>query len=74
MGKFMTHEPLAEGLFDRDFSAGRQAYSVWEAELRNSPELLALLTERMEADFLSQRGKLRKSYNALQVEPRSYNI
>ncbi|CAK9116501.1 unnamed protein product [Durusdinium trenchii] len=60
MGKFLTHEPVCNGIFNRDYTSGINALLPWEKDLKNSPESLALMCQRMELDysqtFLARHG------------------
>lgn len=63
MGKFLTHEPVCNGIFNRDYTSGINALLPWEKDLKNSPESLALMCQRMELDYSQTRPKLRKTWN-----------
>lgn len=68
MGRYITHEPLALGLFNRTYTSGTGAYSQWEEECRNNPEVLHLLVKRMHDDFSALHTKFRKPYNFKELD------
>ena len=63
MMKFLTHEPIKDGWFNAQFTSGFGQFSAWEKQLSNSPEVMSLLCQRMEADYLQTRENKRKAYN-----------
>jgi len=67
MGKFITHEPIHAGYFNRDFGSGVGVAAAWEAELKNSPESVDLLCQRLESDFLSLRDGKKRAYTSMSV-------
>ena len=67
MQKFITHEAIAAGLFDQEYTSGVSAYIAWAVELRNSPEVLDLLCSRMESDYMQIRPKSRKAFTLTQL-------
>lgn len=67
MNKFLHHEPLASGLFNRTHNSAGQ-FKAWDALLCNSEPLLELVCFRMESDFLAQNVKMRKPYGAKDIE------
>ena len=77
MGRFIHHEPLAHGIFNRDYtSASGGMMQQWESELTNNGDcrLLQLLCDRMEVDWLALAPKMRKPYNVQQLDPRVQTI
>ena len=68
MAKFVTHEAIDGGIFNRDFSTATGQVSQWDAELQNNPETLSLMMERLELDFVSQSSKIRVAYKFAHVE------
>lgn len=68
MGRFMTHEALALGLFNRDYSSGTGPYAHWVDSCRNSPEILQLLVRRMHDDYAQLHTKMRKAYTMKDLE------
>ena len=69
MGKFLTHEAVAEGVFNDDFCSATSSMLAWQADLLNSPQVLHLLCDRLSNDFLCTPVKFRKPWNFQQVEP-----
>ena len=52
MAKFVTHDALASGLFNRNFCCGDSLNGgAWRETLGNSPAVLSLLLERMNSDI-----------------------
>lgn len=72
MARYLHHEPIALGLFNRNYCGSITATKSWEAELSNSEESLNLLTSRMECDYSALNPKMRRAYGAKDVETR-YN-
>lgn len=68
MGKILTHDAVASGVFDRDYTSGWGQLSAWESQLTNSPEVLELLTKRMELDYSSLNPKQRKAYGGKETD------
>ena len=67
MGRYLHHEPLANGLFNQCYnSAG--IMTAWEGSLANTEELLLLVCERMEGDFCAQNARVRKAYGSREVD------
>ena len=69
MGKYLTHEAVAEGVFNDDFCSATSSLVAWQADLLNSPQVLHLLCDRLSNDFLATPVKFRKPWNFQQVEP-----
>lgn len=68
MGRFLTHDPICQGLFNRDYTAGVGVLLPWASELTNTPQSLKLMCQRMEADYSQTRPKLRKTWTFNTVE------
>ena len=68
MAKFITHEAICGGIFNRDHNTASGQSAAWEPELHNTPEVLALLLERMERDFISLSVKMRTAYKYSMLE------
>lgn len=62
MAKFLTHEAVDGGIFNRDHATASGQCAAWSAELQNTPEILSLLLDRMEHDFTSLSVKMRFPY------------
>ena len=67
MGKFISHESLANGIWNRDHCTALPTMSTWAAELTNTNEILLTLCDRLETDFISQNVKMRKAYSGKDV-------
>ena len=70
MPKFITHEPLANNWFNMNHTTGSGHLQPWATALTNREELLLLLVDRMEKDFLALSPKMRKAYGK-EVKPRN---
>ena len=70
MPKFITHEPLANNWFNMNHTTGSGHLQPWATALTNREDLLLLLVDRMEKDYLSLSPKMRKAYGK-DVEPRN---
>lgn len=70
MQKYVLHEAVSDGLFDRNHCSAGGALSAWGAELTNSPPILAFLCQRMESDYESLTAKMRKPFNTASVDTR----
>lgn len=69
MPKFITHEPLANNLFNVNHCTGTGPLQPWATALTNNDEILTLMVQRMEADYLALGVKMRKPWGK-DVEPR----
>ena len=67
MGKFLTHEAVAEGVFNRDFCSASSSLVAWQEQLVNSEEVLQLLCDRLANDWLQTPTKFRKPWSYSQV-------
>ena len=71
MGRFMSHEGLAAGLFNSDHNGATAAQGVWTDVLGNT-EPVNLLCDRLRSDFAALAPKMRKHYQAAQIEACPY--
>lgn len=69
MGRIITHEPLAAGLFNTGYCGANSFSMAWQVELSNSKELLQLLCERMRSDYCGQNPKMRRPYTSKELDP-----
>ena len=69
MGKMLTHESIASGAWNADFSAATSSTVAWERVLAATPRLLNLTLDRMHANYEALRPKMRKPYGLKEVEP-----
>jgi len=67
MAKFLTHDSIAEGLFNRDRCSAGSLLTSWQEHLVNTPELLTLLCQRLRDDYMATPAKFRKAWNAQQI-------
>lgn len=58
----MTHEPLAAGWLNLDYTSGHGHLTAWAKALTNTPELVQLLVDRMEKDYTALAPKSRKPW------------
>ena len=69
--KFVTHEAIGSGVFNRGFCSASPLQSHWAEHLTNDLRVLGTLLQRMESDFLATNIKLRKPWGAKDVVPGS---
>ena len=69
MNKFITHDAIAQGILNADYSSATGALSVRHKECTNSEVVLDLMLERMSSDFESLNPKMRKPWTAKDLEP-----
>lgn len=62
MGKFLHHEPVANGVFNVGYGSGVGTLVAWEAALQNTTELLNLMCVRLERDWVSLAPKMRRAW------------
>ena len=70
MGKILPHESVANGSFNLGYNSVLPQIKVWEDELGNTEEVLGLLVERLEKDYLSLNVKMRRAYSSKDVAAR----
>ena len=68
MVKFVTHDAIRAGIFNRDgcFTSGTMA--GWESLLVNSHPILNLLLDRMNSDYAALNAKMRKAWGAKELD------
>ena len=69
MNKILNHDPIADGLFNRDYCAANGPLKPWAEILSNTPQSLELSLDRLEADCKSLNVKMRKAFGSKDVEP-----
>lgn len=78
MQKYILHEAISEGCFDRNYCSANGNLSPWAAELTNSPMVLEYLCQRMESDYEGLSAKMRKPYTMVSIDTRfvliSYSV
>ena len=68
MNRFISHDGLAAGVFNRDFCTAQPVSTAWSTQLTNAPDLLELLCSRLENDFVNLRPNTRKAFTGKDVE------
>lgn len=68
MQKYLLHEAISEGCFNRNYCSASGSLAPWASELTNSPEVLDLLCRRMQSDYESTTPKMRRAFNLSAVE------
>ncbi|CAK9007548.1 Modification methylase ScrFIA [Durusdinium trenchii] len=68
LNKFLTHDAIAQGAFNRETCTATSCMTAWQAQLLNTLEVVELLCNRMDSDFSSTGLKFRKPYTFNQVE------
>ena len=66
--KFMTHEALANGIFNKEFNSAGPNMEAWKPYMTNSREILDLVVNRLEADYCATHTKMRRPFNAFQID------
>ena len=69
MLKFVTHDAISQGIFNRDFCTATSTMTAWQEQLTNSEEILQLLCQRLDKDFQGTPKKLRRPWNFQQIVP-----
>ena len=70
MIKFMNHDVIGLGLFNRDLCSCSHAMTAWQAELVNNQQTLLLFCDRLSADFSNLGLKFRKPWSYTQADSR----
>ena len=70
MGKFMSHEGLANGVFDEGYCSASGVLLPWENQLTNTISSLQLLVERLSSDYQALNPKMRKPYHGKDIATR----
>ena len=66
--KFLHHEAVSCGLFNETHNGGVGSLSAWEVCMQNKLETVDMLVQRLANDFENTAVKLRKPYNAKEVD------
>ena len=69
MGKFLTHESIAAGCWNYDYSCAAPSLQQWHEILMNHEDFLLLAIDRMASDWLALKPSMRKAYSQRDVEP-----
>ena len=67
--KLMSHEPLATGLFNLNFTSDKGQWAAWQTVLVNNEPLLQLLVSRMSNDYEQLTPKMRKPFAMKDIDP-----
>ena len=70
MGKYLNHDGLAHGIFNRDYNGASAGLVAWDRFLTNSPPLLDMLVKRMVQDYESLAPKMRKPWGLSSLDSR----
>lgn len=62
MQKFITHEAIASGIFNRETCTATSSMTAWQHVLLNNDDTLDLLCDRLHEDFANCTPKFRKPY------------
>ena len=68
MNRFISHDGLAAGVFNRDFCTALPVSAAWSTQLTNTLDLLHLLCSRLENDYVNLRPNMRKAFSGKDVE------
>ena len=74
MLKFLPHDAIASGFFNRSYNSGHGVYSPWESVLQNTLPLTELLAERLASDFVGLSCKMRKPWSSKDVEAHLHSV
>ena len=70
MAKFITHESLAAGAWNRTHCSATDTMQAWQETLTNTDDILNLVLDRMSSDWKSLNPKMRKPFTLRDVDPR----
>ena len=68
--RFISHDSIASNMFNDDYCSANGTLEPWQQQLTNSADLIAILVDRMQADYLGTHVKLRKPFNGVVVVTR----
>lgn len=69
MIKFITHDAIANNIFNQDFCSTTPGIQSWEKELTTTPALSDLFLKRICSDYENLHPKMRKAYALKDLEP-----
>lgn len=64
MPKFINHDGIADGIFNRTYSGGSGPHVPWKDLLLNSSGVLTCLLGRMEKDYVAITPKQRRPWGS----------
>ena len=62
MNKFIQHDSLAAGCFNRTYNGAVGTFSAWDGQMQNRREVVQLLVSRMLSDYNNTAAGLRKPF------------
>ena len=68
MAKFLTHESIAAGAWNRNHCTATDSQQSWQEVLCNTDQILHLTIDRMSRDWSNLAPKMRKAYSLKDVE------
>lgn len=68
MNRFLNHDGLAAGIFNREYQGATGQMTGWDRQLANHPELLSLMLNRMQTGYENLAPKMRKPWNQAALE------
>ena len=68
MAKFLTHESIAAGAWNRNHCTATDSQQSWQEVLCNTDQILHLAIDRMSRDWSNLAPKMRKAYSLKDVE------
>lgn len=74
MAKFLTHESLAAGAWNRDYCAASNSMQQWSEVLMNQLETVHVAIDRMESDWLAMKPTMRKAHSLKDVDARPQSV
>lgn len=67
MHRFLTHDAIAQGIFNRTTCTAGTAMTAWQAQLVNTTAVLKLMCQRMDQEFAHTPLRFRKPWNYTQL-------
>ena len=68
MHRFLTHDAIKEGCFNRTYCSAVAGFAAWPVELTNSADLLNLMIGRLVSDWTALNPKARRPITAREVD------
>ena len=66
--RFLSHEPISNGLFNESFNGGHGALQAWEPCMLNRLEVVQLMVDRLASDYEQLSPKMRRPYGSRDIE------
>ncbi len=67
MHRFLTHDAIAQGIFNRDCCTAGATMTAWQEQLVNTTDVLKLMCQRMDQEFNNTPLRFRKPWNYTQL-------